>query len=210
MNFSELCSLRQSHHYFLPDQKLPAETFYQILEDVRQTPSGYNAQPWRFVLIQDDETLKEVSDLAFGQKHIVQAGNVIVVVGDTEFGVNETERILNEWKTLRDFSDEKIQAMKDSLIKDRPLSQKREMTIRACSIAAMTLLYSAESYGWQTCPMMGFSQRRLKALLNMSESEIPTLLIALGKQDPQVSVEPMIRKSGKTIGEIWTPDKIKV
>ena len=62
------------------------------------------------------------------------------------------------------------------------------MTLRNCSLAAMTFMYAAEDLGLATCPMMGFRQLDLKRHLGLKENELPIMLIALGKsgdEEPQ-------------------------
>jgi len=183
MEFKDLVTGRRSVHNFKPGFKLKAETWQNLLEYVRYTPSGYNAQPWQFKLIQDDEALKEVYQLCYKQAHILTAGNLVVVVGDVEFGVNEVDRIVDEWKDLRDFTDQQCAALKASLVKERADWKKREMTLRNCSLAAMTFMYAAEDLGLATCPMMGFRQLDLKRHLELKDNELPVMLIALGKAD---------------------------
>ncbi len=183
MEFEALVQKRRSVHNFQPDLKLSQIEFEAILEYVRYTPSGYNAQPWRFELIQDQKMLTEIHNIAFKQKHILDAGNLVVIWGDVEFGEKESERICQEWKEYRNFTEDQIKALKASLRKDRPESQKREMVIRNCSLAAMSFLYAATDLGYASCPMMGFSQKKLIDLLEPVSTEIPILLIALGKAD---------------------------
>ena len=105
-------------------------------------------------------------------------------------------------KEIRGFSEEQLEALKASLMRDRPEWQKREMVIRNCSLAAMSFLFSATEKGYATCPMMGFSQRKLKKILSLEEHMIPILLICLGKQQDGVSDNPFPRKSVKELYEV--------
>lgn len=164
------------------------------------TPSGYNAQPWSFVLVREQERLQQIQKIAFHQKHITGAGNMVVVLGDTAFGDTEHDRIIDEWKMLRGYSEDQIQALSSSLKKTRSEAQWREMTLRSCSMAAMSFLYAAAAHGWSTCPMMGFSQRKLKKLLEVPDTHIPILLIALGKENLKMREAQLPRK---TVQSLW-------
>lgn len=202
MEYKDLVYKRSSEHAFLPDCKISREEFYTLLDAVKETPSGYNAQPWHFLLIQEDQRLKDIQALCYDQEHITKAGNLVVVLGDIEFGVNEKDRICQEWQEFRGFNQKKIEALRASLGKDRALWKKREMMLRNVSLAAMSFLLSAENLGWATCPMMGFRQLDLRRFLQLPENRIPVLLIALGKRDETQSLPKMPRKSAQEIGSI--------
>ncbi len=185
---------RTAVHHFLPDVRIPLTDFQSILADVRLTPSGYNAQPWHFILIQDPTQLQTVQDIAFGQSHLTAAGSAVVVCGHRDFGPTEHDRILSEWATHRHYSPQQLDQLSRSLLRDRPPQQRTTMALRSCSLAAMSFLLSATTHGWATCPMMGFDQRRLSQHLALPEGWFPVLLIALGKADPTQAQLPMPRK----------------
>ena len=194
MEFKDLVQARRSVHNFETGFKVDQNTWNELLEYVRFTPSGYNAQPWSFKLIQSDSELQKMYQLCYKQKHILTAGNLVVVIGDVNFGENEAERIVKEWEAFRDFSPSQAEALRASLVKERADWKKREMVIRNCSLAAMTFLYAAEDLGLATCPMMGFRQLDLKRELELEENELPILMIALGKSE-EAEAERLPRKS---------------
>src|SRR3954470_207839 len=49
-----------------------------------EAPSGYNLQPWRFVVVRDAEQKKKLCAAAFGQLKVEQASAVIVACGDPQ------------------------------------------------------------------------------------------------------------------------------
>ena len=181
-NFADLAASRRSCHDFEPGFKLDLDLFHQLIKTTALTPSGYNAQPWSFCLVQSQEKIKELYEIAYQQDHILSAGNVVIVLGDREFGVHEGDRIVSEWVEHRGFNKKQAEALQASLKKDRPEWKKREMMLRNCSLAAMSFMYAAEDAGLSTCPMMGFRQLDLKRWLELPESLIPVMMIAVGKK----------------------------
>jgi len=198
-DFLDLAQSRRSVHAFEPGFQISDEVFLDLLEAVRCTPSGYNAQPWQFLLIREPENLAAIHQLAYRQDHILDAGNLVVVLGDVEFGANECKRIVEEWKRFRDFSDKQCEALHASLTKDRDLWKKREMVIRNCSLAAMSFLLAAEDKGLATCPMMGFRQLDLKHHLELPDNMLPIMMIALGKSS-KPELEQLPRNEAREIG----------
>jgi putative NAD(P)H nitroreductase len=199
---------RRAIHHFLPGIKIPRSDFLKMVEAASYTPSGYNAQPWEFLLLKQPESIQKISEIAFGQKQILEAGNIVIVLGDRDFGVRNTDEILSEWKQYRNLTPEKYHGLKTSLTKERTESKKREMTLRNASMAAMSFLLVAEEMGYQTCPMMGFSQIKLRKFLSLPEPIFPILMIAIGHADPKHPEPPQLpRKTPKKIAhfEKYTP-----
>jgi nitroreductase len=56
---------RRSIREYSPDP-VSDEDLNIILEAARQAPSGENAQPWRFIIVKDEETRKKLGTLASG------------------------------------------------------------------------------------------------------------------------------------------------
>ncbi len=200
MEFKDLVQSRRSVHNFAPDFKVNKTTWYKLLEYVRNTPSGYNAQPWKFQLLQSEEDIEALHKICLNQDIVKTAGNLVVVIGDIDFGKNESDRILDEWQEYRALTPAKAAGLKSSLEKERETWKKREMVIRNASLAAMTFLYAAEDLGLAACPMMGVRQLDLKRYLGLADNEIAIMVIALGKSGgeedvrlPRKSVEDLER-----------------
>jgi len=64
------------------DKPLPPETLQRILEAGRFAPSSKNSQPWHFIVVRDNQTLRKISDLTPTGKHIANAPAAIAVVMD--------------------------------------------------------------------------------------------------------------------------------
>ncbi len=59
----DVISSRKSIRRFNPDP-VPIEMIYKILEAGRWAPTGENYQPWRFIVVRDQETRNKIGDLA--------------------------------------------------------------------------------------------------------------------------------------------------
>src|SRR5438128_12283410 len=53
-----------------------------VLRAGMEAPSGYNLQPWRFIVVRDPDRKKELRAAAMGQPKVEEAGAVIVFCGD--------------------------------------------------------------------------------------------------------------------------------
>ena len=72
-------SVRQYDKRPIPDEKLN-----QVLESLRLAPSACNYQPWRFILVTDEDIKNQLVDAANGQSFIADAPVIVVGCGFEE------------------------------------------------------------------------------------------------------------------------------
>ena len=58
-------------------EKLDKEQVERILEAGRQAPSAKNRQPWRFIIIDDEELKGRIKTASFNQEHVGEAPVII-------------------------------------------------------------------------------------------------------------------------------------
>src|SRR5215213_3741403 len=66
------------------DEEVPEEYLNAILELGCQAPSGYNLQPWRFIVVRDAENRRRLQRVAFNQPKVGEAPVVIIALGMRE------------------------------------------------------------------------------------------------------------------------------
>ena len=76
-----ICSRRSIRQYL--DKPIPAEFIETLLECARFAPSGLNNQPWRFIVIDDNNLRAEISPLTHNSNIILSAPLLISVFLDT-------------------------------------------------------------------------------------------------------------------------------
>src|SRR5438046_10573760 len=79
---SILLERRATMHY-MPDP-VPDEYLNAILSLAAQAPSGYNLQPWRFIVVRDEGERKRLQKVAFNQPKIAEAPVVVICLGMKE------------------------------------------------------------------------------------------------------------------------------
>jgi nitroreductase len=53
--------------------------------------------------------------------------------------------------------------------------------MRSCGMAAMNLMLTAKSMGYDTCPMDGFDFGKVSELLNLPSDHTPAMFVCVGK-----------------------------
>jgi len=141
------------------------EDLKTILEAGAKAPSGYNIQPWRFVVVRLPEGKKALREAAMGQPKVEEAGVVIVCCGDINCARGEQfERVLamSEHHGYPKEQNEKVKQVVNSNFNAKPgdaMGIAPDFAVwlnRHVMIAFTTMMWMAEVLGYDTAPMEGF------------------------------------------------------
>jgi len=179
--FDELVETRRSVHEYT-DEPLDDETLEEIFDRVRLSPSGYNLQPWEFLVLRDDETKAALREVAYDQEHVTDAAAAVVVLGNKD-PVAHAESVFDDWlekgyvpnEDVRDALLENVEGMAQMSEDDR-----RVWTTRSTSLAAMTLMLAAWDEGVATCPMEGFDAAALAEEFDVPDGYEPVMIVTMG------------------------------
>lgn len=154
------------------------ELLHRLVELTAAAPSSYNLQPWRIVLVQDATQKQALSEAAFGQAQVTQAPVTFVFAIDTEGWRNRApiyEKALQNgaWtEQTVDYFEKAIPPFQEGLGE-----KNREYAVKDAMIAATHLMLAAQSLGLATCPMNGWIEEKVKAVIGVSEQ--PNIAIAV-------------------------------
>ena len=80
MDFYQVIETRRSVRSYKPDP-IPEDVLKKVLNAARIAPSGSNRQPWKFIIIKDEERKKKMVELCEGQSFVAEAPVLIVACG---------------------------------------------------------------------------------------------------------------------------------
>jgi len=163
----------------------------KIIRAGLEAPSGYNTQPWRFVVVRDPEQKKKLRAASFGQPKVEEASAVIVACGDPlgwkDGDLEEMLRI----GAQHGFNDPAVQETTRKMVSGflgGPAGKAAgiEPTFdlwanRQTMIAFTTMMWAAETLGYDTAPMEGFMEDQVKALLKIPARVRVVALLAIGR-----------------------------
>src|ERR1700761_2163615 len=75
---------------------IPSEDLRQILEAGLRAPSGYNMQPWRFIVVQSPEQKKRLRAASYNQGKVEEASVMIVACGDSDGWRKDLDLMLDQ------------------------------------------------------------------------------------------------------------------
>src|ERR1051326_7005494 len=162
----------------------------KILRAGLEAPSGYNLQPWRFIVVRDRDQKNRLSQAAFAQPKITQASAMIVACGDPDGwksgDLDEMLRISGEHGFSAE-SSERVRGAVTGLLGSVPgkaggLEPDLAVWVnRQTMIALTTMMWTAETLGYDTAPMEGFMEDQVKALLKIPDHVRVVALLGIGR-----------------------------
>ena len=179
MDVEQAIRARRSMKSFV-EEPLDDATLKHLFELVRLSPSSFNLQHTRFIVVREKERRAALRAASYGQKHVEQCGAAIIVAGKLP-AHEDVERVQQHVPDLA--LRAKLCKTITGYYKDNPRFQRDE-AIRSGSIASMTLMLAAQSMGLVTCPMIGFDPKKVAEAVKLPEDHIPVMLIVLGKPGP--------------------------
>src|SRR6202051_4849325 len=66
------------------ESPIPDADLMKILQAGLHAPSGYNLQPWRFIVLRNPEQKKKLRAASFNQAKVEEASVMIVACGDAD------------------------------------------------------------------------------------------------------------------------------
>ena len=156
-SFHELAARRQSDRAFDPERPVDRALIRRILETACLAPSACNAQPWRFVVVDDPELKNKVADATsskvLGINHFTKQAPVHILV--VEERVNLTSG-LGGWVKNKSFAPIDI------------------------GIAVAHLCLAAEDEGLGSCILGWFDEAKMRSLLGIPSSKRVVLDVVIG------------------------------
>ena len=193
MDVSEAIRTRRSIRKFKPDP-IPEEKIKLLLESARLAPSGTNTQPWRFIVVRDDDTKTRLQRAAYNQRHVKRAPVIIVCCADLkafkEFPVRVDELI--ESGALPERTRE---VFIPYLKKGMSTVTKDALMVAAAAnvaIAVEHIVLQAVEIGLGTCWVRWYEDNQVKEILGIPDHIEVMALLPVGIPDEEPAPRPRL------------------
>ncbi len=196
--FDAIYQRRAVKHYD-PEHELTDDEIQKLMEAAVQSPTSFNIQNWRFVLVRDKELREQLKAAAWGQAQVADASLLIVMTADLKAWAKSPERY---WKNA---PEEVAQTMVKMLVPfyEGKEQLQRDEAMRSSGLAGQTIMLAAKAMGYDSCPMIGFDQVEVGKLINLPEDHVIGFMISVGK-----ATQPARPKGGQLpLDEVVINDK---
>lgn len=163
---------RVSTRYYDPARKISAEDFAAILDFGRLSPSSVGSEPWKFLVIQNQDLREKIKPVAWGmQSSITEASHLVILLAkkharyDTPF--------FSELMDRRGFTPEQraaaLERYRSFQIHDIAIADDERALFDWASkqsyIALANMLTGAAMLGIDSCPIEGMNYAAVEHIL---------------------------------------------
>ncbi|TPW34904.1 nitroreductase family protein [Oecophyllibacter saccharovorans] len=170
---------RRAVRNFDPAHQLTEPEILALLEEARLSPTAFNLQQFRFLVVSDPAQRRKLREASWDQPQVTDASALIVLCADIKAWEKDPEQC---WTTApAEIRDLYVGKLIPEFYSGRPQLQRDE-GVRSCGLAAYALMMAAEACGLQSCPMDGFDFDQVAEIINLPADHIVVMYVAIGRE----------------------------
>lgn len=169
---------RRAIKEFDANHKMTEREIEELISLTVLSPSAFNIQHWRFVLVQNPELRESIRAVSWMQPQITDASLLVVLCADIHAWEKDPDRY---WRNAPDDVREGIVTVIGAYYREHPQKQRDE-AMRSCGIAAQTLMLAAQGMGYDSCPMDLSDFGEVAKLIQLPDGHVIAMFVAIGKR----------------------------
>ena len=187
---------RRAVNFFDSTKDIDLEVLKDIINKAATAPSSYNIQPWEAVLVYTKENKQILREICNNQPKVEQASADLIVIANPKAAIEHADDIVNSWLELGYITEGNKEAVKSAIVdsygvKDNVIPEKAKLkATRDSSLFAMNFMITARCFGFETHPMDGFNDKKLRDFIKLPDYKIITMVIAIGYKDQSKKLLP--------------------
>ncbi|MEW5787132.1 MAG: nitroreductase family protein [Pseudomonadota bacterium] len=177
MKVAEAIETRRSIRAFDPGHVMTESEVERLLGLAMLSPTAFNIQNWRFVLLRDPALRRRIRAVAWDQAQVTDASLLLVLAADLKAWEKDPMRY---WRLADRDTQARLLPAIDGYYRGREAVQRDE-AMRSCGMAAQSLMLAATEMGYGSCPMDGFDFDAVGRLIHLPDDHVISLMVAIGK-----------------------------
>lgn len=179
LSVAEAIETRRSIRQFVQEPMNQGD-LREILRLASLAPSAWNAQTWRFAVVQSPDLKEKLREAAYGQAQITSAPAVIVVYSDMEDTLETVEDTAHPGMGEEGRSGQRQTF--DRVFGAQDVAQRGQWGLSQANIAFAFVMLAARGLGYDTVPMLGFDPAKVREILDLPEHVQFAGLLPIGKR----------------------------
>ncbi|TLP35183.1 NAD(P)H-dependent oxidoreductase [Arcobacter arenosus] len=173
--FMEAMDFRHACKIFDENKKVSDEDMNFILEVGRKSPSSFGMEPWKFLVITNEELKAKIRPFCWDQPQITTCSHLVIILAAIENVKPESGEPMRKFGR-RDMPQEKLdfyEGIYSSHLKDVLSSDENvySWTARQTYIAMGNMMTAAAVKGIDTCPIEGFEKENVEKVLGLDTTK---------------------------------------
>lgn len=155
-----------------PNKHISDEDWRTILEVGRLSPSSFGYEPWKFLLINNDQVKKDIKPFSWGAANSIDGADKLLVIlarKGVTYDSDYVQHLVNDVKH-KDYSPTSGPSQYFKVFQERDLDLKNDQdvfnwAVRQCYIALADMLTAAAALDIDSCPIEGFNYHKMNQYL---------------------------------------------
>ena len=173
--FMEAMDFRHACKIFDETKKVSDENINYILEAGRKSPSSFGMEPWKFLVITNQDLKEKLKPLCWNQPQITTCSHLVVILAAIDAVKPESGEVERKFKR-REMPQDKLDFyiklysshLADTLSGDEKIYS---WTARQTYIAMGNMMTAAAIKGIDSCPIEGFEKENVEKALDLDLSK---------------------------------------
>lgn len=177
---------RRAVKHYDPNFVIPESDINTLNELAILSPTSFNIQNWRLVRVTDKKRRSQIQEAAWHQTQVTEASLLYVLCADLKAWEKSPERYWSQ-------APEEVQKIMVPMIKpfyEGKEQLQRDEALRSVGIMAQTMMITAKSMGYDSCPMIGFDAQKVADLINLPHDHMVGMLLVVGKAKKEAWAKP--------------------
>lgn len=167
---------RRSVKHYDPEHQMSEAEINALLELALLSPTSFNIQNWRFLVVSDQSTKDALRAVSWNQAQVSEASITILLCANLHAHEDGARYWVNAPQPVQDM----LVPMIAPFYQNNPQLQRDE-AMRSVGIAAQTLMLAAKSMGYDSCPMIGFDPLKVAEITHLPENHLIGMMLTVGK-----------------------------
>lgn len=169
---------RYATKVFDPTKKIPADTWAALEESLILTPSSFGLQPWKFIIVQDQELREKLVAHTWRQRQVADCSHLVVMATRRSMGEPEIDANITRMIEVRGGTPEALAGFRKMLTGTLASGyMTKEWAKMQAYIALGQFMAAAALLGIDTCPMEGFAPDKYDELLGLEAQGFTTAVL---------------------------------
>ena len=169
--FMEAMDFRHACKIFDETKKVSSEDMNYILEAGRKSPSSFGMEPWKFLVITNEELKAELRPVCWNQPQITTCSHLVIILAAIDSVKPESGEVERKFKR-REMPQEKLDFyinlyashLANTLSSDENIYS---WTAKQTGIAMGNMMTAAAIKGIDSCPIEGFEKEKVEKILGL-------------------------------------------
>lgn len=202
----EALTWRYATKQFDTTKKVSEEEITTLLDAAHLSPSWYGVQPWKFVLVENEDLRKQLRTVSYDQPQVTDASHFVVFTYKTNYNEQDVDEYIASTAQIQGVTVESLSGLKDgimgSIVNRFQGDALRAFAANQTHIALGFFLEAAAIMGIDACPMGGFEPDKYDEILGLTELGLhAVVIVAVGyrKEDDPAAVRAKSRLPLETV-----------